>query len=76
MVGLLDHLGAGPVVVCGLSLGAMVSLQMVIDQPNRVASIIVANSRSSFTGPENTAMVDAACKTGDPYGNLGRAGTA
>jgi 3-oxoadipate enol-lactonase len=59
MVGLLDHLGAGPVVVCGLSLGAMVSLQMAIDQPNRVASIIVANSRSSFTGPENTAMVDA-----------------
>ena len=59
MVGLLDHLGAGPVVVCGLSLGAMVSLQMAIDQPNRVASIIVANSRSSFTGPENIAMVNA-----------------
>lgn len=44
--------------VCGLSLGAMVSLQMAIDQPNRVASIIVANCRSSFTGPETTAMVD------------------
>ena len=28
-------------------------------QPNRVASIIVANCRSSFTGPETTAMVDA-----------------
>jgi 3-oxoadipate enol-lactonase len=49
----------GPVDLCGLSLGGMVALQMAIDQPNRVASIIVANSRSSFTGPENTAMVNA-----------------
>ena len=48
-----------PVVLCGLSLGGMVALQTAIDQPNHVASIIVANSRSSFTGPENTAMVDA-----------------
>jgi 3-oxoadipate enol-lactonase len=41
MVGLLDHLGAGSVVLCGLSLGGMVALQMAIDQPNRVASIIL-----------------------------------
>jgi 3-oxoadipate enol-lactonase len=58
MVGLLDHLGAGPVALCGLSLGGMVALQMALDQPDRVAGIIVANSRSSFTGPEMTAMVD------------------
>ena len=59
MVGLLDHLGAGPVVLCGLSLGGMVALQMAVDQPNRVASIVVANSGASFSGPENTAIVDA-----------------
>jgi 3-oxoadipate enol-lactonase len=58
MVGLLDHLGAGPVALCGLSLGGMVALQMALDQPDRVAGIIVANSRSSFTGPEMTTMVD------------------
>jgi 3-oxoadipate enol-lactonase len=59
MIRLVDHLGAGPVVLCGLSLGGMIALQMALDQPNLVASIIVANSRLSFTGPENTAMVDA-----------------
>ena len=59
MFGLLDHVGAGPVALCGLSLGGMVALQMVLDQPDRVAGIIVANSRSSFTGPEVMAMVNA-----------------
>lgn len=34
-------------------------MQMAVDQPNRISSIIVANSRSWFTGPESSAMVDA-----------------
>jgi 3-oxoadipate enol-lactonase len=59
MFGLLDHVGAGPVALCGLSLGGMVALQMVLDQPDRVAGITVANSQSSFTGPEVMAMVRA-----------------
>ena len=59
MINLLDHLGVGSVIVCGLSLGGMVALQMAVDQPNRISSIIVANSRSWFTGPESSAMVDA-----------------
>ena len=59
MVGLLDHLGAWPAVLCGLSLGGMVAMQTAIDRPNHVAGIIIANSRSSFTGPEDMAMVDA-----------------
>jgi pimeloyl-ACP methyl ester carboxylesterase len=58
MVALLDHLGAGPTVLCGLSLGGMVAQQMAIDRPDRVAAIIVANSRSSFSDPEHTAIVD------------------
>ena len=37
----------------------MVALQMAVDQPNRISSIIVANSGSWFTGPESAAMVDA-----------------
>jgi 3-oxoadipate enol-lactonase len=59
MIDLLNHLDAGSVTLCGLSLGGMVALQMALDQPDRVAGIIVANSRSSFTGPEMTAMVNA-----------------
>jgi 3-oxoadipate enol-lactonase len=58
MLALLDHLGAGPTVLCGLSLGGMVAQQMAIDRPDRVAAIIVANSRSSFSAPEDTAIVD------------------
>jgi len=58
MVALLDHLGAGPAVLCGLSLGGMVAQQMAIDRPDRVAGIIVANSRSSFSAPEHAAIVD------------------
>ncbi len=55
---LLDHLGGGPVAVCGLSLGGMVALEMALEQPNRVASVVVANSQSSFTGSDMTALVD------------------
>jgi 3-oxoadipate enol-lactonase len=59
MLKLLDHLGVGSIIVCGLSLGGMVALQMAVDQPNRISGIIVANSQSWFTGPEASAMVDA-----------------
>jgi 3-oxoadipate enol-lactonase len=56
---LLDHLGVQRVMLCGLSLGGMIAQQMAIDQPARVTSLIVVNSRSSFTGPAMTAMVDS-----------------
>jgi 3-oxoadipate enol-lactonase len=58
MAALLDHVGIGPAVLCGLSLGGMVAQQMAIDHPDRVAALIVANSRSSFSGPELAAIVD------------------
>ena len=58
MVELLDHLGAAPTVLCGLSPGGMVAQQMSIDRPHRVAGLIVANSRSSFSSPELAAIVD------------------
>jgi len=58
MEALLDHLGAGPTVLCGLSLGGMVAQQMAIDRSDRVAGLIVANSRSSFSAPEHAAIVD------------------
>jgi 3-oxoadipate enol-lactonase len=55
---LLDHLGAGPAILCGLSLGGMVAQQMAVDHPGHVAGIIVANSRAAFSGPDMAAMVD------------------
>ncbi len=58
LTSLLDRLDAKPAVLCGLSLGGMVALEMAIARPDRVAGLIVANSRSSFTGPEVRAMVD------------------
>ena len=58
VIALLDHLGIGPVVVCGLSLGGMVGRQMALDEPDRIAGLVIANSRSSFTDAETTAMVD------------------
>ena len=56
---LLDHLDRNPVALCGLSLGGMIALEMAIEQPNRVASVVVANSRSSFSDPEMIALVEA-----------------
>jgi len=58
MTALLDHLAIGQAVVCGLSLGGMVALQMAVDRPDRVAGLIVANTRSSFSDPEMVAMAD------------------
>ncbi len=58
MVALLDHLAVGSAALCGLSLGGMVALQLTLEQPDRVVAAVVANSRSSFVGPEIKAMVD------------------
>ena len=58
MVGLLDHLAVDCAALCGLSLGGMVALQLALEWPDRVAAAVVANSRSSFVGPEMRAMVD------------------
>lgn len=58
MVGLLDHLAVDCAALCGLSLGGMVALQLTLEWPDRVAAAVVANSRSSFVGPEMRAMVD------------------
>ncbi len=55
---LLDHLGTGPAILCGLSLGGMVAQQMAVDRPQHVAGLVVANSRAWFSGPDMAAMVE------------------
>ena len=55
---LLDHLATAQVAFCGLSLGGMIGLHMALHQPDLVRALVVANSQSSFVGPEMTAMVE------------------
>jgi 3-oxoadipate enol-lactonase len=47
IVALLEHLGAEPAHVVGLSLGGMVAFQLAVDSPSSVRSLVIVNS-----GPE------------------------
>lgn len=58
LAALLGHLGAAPAFLCGLSLGGMVAQQMALDRPDQVAGLLIANSRSSFSGPAMEALVE------------------
>ncbi len=51
MVSLLDLLGAASCVVCGLSMGGYVALDMVRRYPERIAGLILVNSRAEGDGP-------------------------
>jgi 3-oxoadipate enol-lactonase len=55
MVNLLDHLGIDKAIVCGLSLGGMVTQSMAINYPERVRALVVANSCADSTMPDVTA---------------------
>jgi 3-oxoadipate enol-lactonase len=48
---LLEHLGVGPAVLCGLSLGGMIALQYALAHPQRTRGLVIANSRATFAEP-------------------------
>ena len=50
MIGLLDHLAIDSAIVCGLSLGGMVTQSLAIDHPGRVRAMVVANSCADSRG--------------------------
>lgn len=51
LVTLLDLLGVGSCVVCGLSMGGYVAFDMVRRYPDRIAGLILVNSRAEADGP-------------------------
>jgi 3-oxoadipate enol-lactonase len=58
LIELLDYLDISSAALCGLSLGGMIGLQLAIDHPDRVAALVVANTRPCFSDPEAIALVD------------------
>lgn len=55
---LLDHLGEAQAIFCGLSLGAMVTLQLLVDHPERVRAALVASTGPSLVFPGARALVE------------------
>ncbi len=58
MVALMDQLSPDPVVVCGLSMGGYIALDIIRRFPDRVAALILANTRAEADGPEAQAARD------------------
>jgi 3-oxoadipate enol-lactonase len=54
---LLQHLDCGPAVLCGLSLGGMIALQLALAHPQQVSGLVVANSRATFGEPHLKQIV-------------------
>jgi len=52
MVAVLDQLGEGRAVVCGLSMGGYIALEMVRRFPERVLALVLVNSRAEADGPQ------------------------
>jgi 3-oxoadipate enol-lactonase len=51
-VALLDHLGIGSAVVCGLSMGGYAALALCETHPERVRALVLADTRSGADAPE------------------------
>ena len=47
IVALMDHLGIEDALICGHSLGGALALRIALDQPRRVAGLVIINSNSA-----------------------------
>lgn len=48
VVAMLDHLGVGPAIVCGHSMGGRVAQILALDHPEKVKKLILASTGASF----------------------------
>lgn len=58
LVALLEQAGAGRAVVCGLSMGGYVALEMVRRHPGKVRALILANTRGEADSAEGKQQRD------------------
>lgn len=56
VAGVLERLDLHDVVVVGLSLGGMVTLQLALDHPGRLAGVVVADSAAAFDEASRQAL--------------------
>lgn len=61
---LLDHLGSGPVVFVGLSIGGMIGLQLAAEQPHRLRAMVLCNAAVKMGDPQGWSDRIAAIKDG------------
>lgn len=59
MVALLDRLGCGRAIFCGLSLGGMIAQQAAVDFPGRVAGMVAADSRPNADDASTRQAVES-----------------
>lgn len=63
LIGLLDHLRLPKAVLCGLSMGGYVALRAVERNPERIAALVLCDTRSEADGNEAKLKRAAALKT-------------
>lgn len=68
MVAVLDHLAVNRAVVCGLSMGGYVALNLVSRCPERVCGLILMNTRADGDAPEDKVRREALVRRVDEQG--------
>ena len=60
VVAVLDHLGIGPAVMVGLSMGGLIAQQIAAARPDRIAALVISNSAARIgTADTWAARIDA-----------------
>jgi non-heme chloroperoxidase len=66
VVALLDDLGIESAVILGHSMGTIVAERIAIDQPDRVAGLVLMGARPTFAVPDMGELYEAVATLSDP----------